>query len=162
MPMNIVGKFPKVEISSRKPSIVLLNHSRVRSAMASASGIAQRMASRFASVRGSLTPPLSTHLLDDFLSKLAQTDAVERQGWVLLCDAEDIALGRIGIHAEEQVRRGKMEEAQCVGLRDLGESEDSAQLVGRRRDFHREQRVAGFGGGDQMAYRADTADARHQ
>ena len=82
-------------------------------------GVAVRLGERLADASGNDPRgmnTLSAQLLDDFLSKLAQTDAVKRQGRVLLCDAEDIALGRIGIHAEEQVRRGKMEEAQVRGI----------------------------------------------
>ena len=55
-----------------------------------------------------------------------------------------------------------MKEAQGVRLRNLREPEDAAQLVGRRRNSHGEQRVARLGGRDQMADRADAADARHQ
>ena len=171
MPMNSVGKLPKVEISSRKRSIVLLNHSSVRSAMASASGmraqngIAIRLGERFADAARHDPcgmDALATQALDDLLAKLAQADAVARQLGILLRHSKDVAVRGIGVHAEQQVRRGKMEEAQRVRLHDLRQSEDAAQFVGRRRNSDRQQRVAGLGGRDQMADRADAADARHQ
>jgi len=55
-----------------------------------------------------------------------------------------------------------MKKAEGVRLGNLGESEDAAQFVGGRRNSYGEQRVARLGGRDQMADRADAADARHQ
>ena len=77
-------------------------------------------------------------------------------------DAEDVAVFRIGIHAEEQIRRGKIEEAERVRLDDLREIQDAAQFRGGGRNTHGEQGVARLGGGEQMADGADAADARHQ
>jgi hypothetical protein len=42
--------------------------------------------------------------LDDLLAELAQADAVFGHGGVGLDHAEDVARGRVGIHAEQQVR----------------------------------------------------------
>ena len=47
-------------------------------------------------------------------------------------------------------------------LHDLREIHDAAQLDGGGRDLHGQQCVTGFAGGDEMADRADTTDARHQ
>src|SRR5579864_4682741 len=47
-------------------------------------------------------------------------------------------------------------------LHDLGQPENPAQFVGGRRDLHRQQRVTGFRGSDQMAHREDSANARHE
>ena len=55
-----------------------------------------------------------------------------------------------------------MEQAQSVGLHDLRESEDAAQFVGGRWNLDRKQGVAGFRRCNQVADRADAADARHQ
>ena len=55
-----------------------------------------------------------------------------------------------------------MEQAQCVGLDDLGKAKDTAEFVRGGRDSHREQCVAGLGRSYQVAHRADTADARHE
>ena len=78
---------------------------------------------------------LSAQPFDDLLAKLAQADAIQRQLGILLGHAEDIALRRVGIHAEQQIGRGKMEQAQRVRLRDLRQSKDAAQLVRRRAEF---------------------------
>ncbi len=105
---------------------------------------------------------LASEPLDDLLAELAQADAVERQLRIFLGDSEDIALRRIGVHAQKQIGRRKVEQAQSVRLRDLRQSEDAAQLVGGGRNAHRQQRVAGLGRGDKMANWADAANARHQ
>src|ERR1017187_6741234 len=55
-----------------------------------------------------------------------------------------------------------MEQAEGVRLHHVGKSEDAAQLFGDGGDSDGQQFVAGFGGGDQMAYRTNPADARHQ
>ena len=73
-----------------------------------------------------------------------------------------LLIARIGVHAQQQVGRGKMKEAQGVRLHDLRQTENAAQFVGGGRNADRQQRVAGLGGSDQVADRADAADARHQ
>ena len=129
------------------------------------------MASRLASVSGSLTPPgtiqagwmrLPPSRSMMLLAELAQADAVERELGILLGNSKNVAGGRIGVHAEQQVGRRKVKQAQGVGLGDLRQPEDAAQLVGGGRNLDRQQRVAGLGRGDQVADRADAADARHQ
>ena len=75
---------------------------------------------------------LATQPLDDFLPKLAQTDSVEREFGILLGDAKYVAFRRVGIHAEEQIGRGKVKETERVGLRHLRQSEDAAQFFGGR------------------------------
>ena len=76
-----------------------LNHSSVRSAMASASGIAERIASRFncgqrladsAGHHPRRVNSLAAQPLDDLLAELAQADAVARQLGILLDHAEDV------------------------------------------------------------------------
>ena len=150
---------------------MLLNHSSVRSAMASASGRAHEngvpvgLGERLADAAGDdprRMDALAAEPLDDALAELAQADAVAGELGVLLRNAEDVAGGRIGVHAEQQVGRREMEQAQSVRLDDLRQFENAAQLVGGRRNSYRQQRVAGLGGGDQVADRADAADARHQ
>src|SRR5271165_218039 len=105
---------------------------------------------------------LPSQPLNDLLAELTQADAVEGEFGILFRNSEDVALGWVRIHAEQQIRRGKMKEAEGVRLRDLGETEDAAQFVGRRRNSYCKQRVTRFGRSDQMADRADAADARHQ
>ena len=100
--------------------------------------------------------------LDDLLAELPQPDAVARELRVGRDHAEDVARGRVGVHAEQQVGRGQVEEAQRVRLHDLREVEDAAQVGRRLRDAHGQDGVARLGRGDQVAHRADAADARHQ
>ena len=63
--------------------------------------------------------PLASQSLDNLLTELAQPDAVEREGRMLLCDAKDVALSRVGVHTQQQVGRREIEQAQSVRLRDL-------------------------------------------
>ncbi len=55
-----------------------------------------------------------------------------------------------------------MEETQRMGLDDLGQVHDAAQLGRRGRNLDREQRVASFRRSDQMAHRANAAGASGQ
>ena len=98
--------------------------------------------------------------LDHLLAELAQRDAVLGQLRMVLDDADDVAPRRIGIEAEQQVGRREMEEAQRMRLDDLAAMHDLAQLRRGRRNAHAHDRVAGLGRGEQVADRADAADAR--
>ena len=75
--------------------------------------------------------------LDHLLAELAQRDAVARQLGMLLDQPSDVAAGRVGVHAQQQVRRGEMEEAERVRLHDLRAVQQLAQLRGRRRECAR-------------------------
>src|SRR5450631_2084185 len=57
--------------------------------------------------------------LNHVLAKPAQSNA--RQSQVRACGshAKNVALHRVGLHPQQQVRRGKMEEAQCMRLHHL-------------------------------------------
>ena len=167
----MVGKLAKVRISSRKRSISDLNQSSVRCAMASASGMLARMRSRFSAVSGSETPPGTTQA--GWMRLPASHSMICWPNWrrrmpsrasvgMALHHAEDVARGGVGIHAEEQVGRRQIEEAEGVRLHDLRQVEDAAQARGVGRNAHGQDGVAGLGGGDQVADRADAADARHQ
>ena len=63
---------------------------------------------------------------------------------------------------EQQIGRRQVEEAQGVGLDDLGQVHHPAQAHGDRRDGDGQDLVARLGRGDQVADRADAADAGHQ
>ncbi len=67
---------------------------------------------------------------DDLLAELAQGDAVARQVGVLLDHAQHVARGGIGIHAQQQVGRRKMEEAERVRLHELAAVQQLAQQDG--------------------------------
>src|ERR1039458_9614456 len=55
-----------------------------------------------------------------------------------------------------------MEKAEGVGLGDLGQVHDPAKPNGDGRDGDPEDLVTRLGGGEEMADRADAADARHK
>jgi hypothetical protein len=105
---------------------------------------------------------LAAEALDDLLSELAQLDAVASEFRVLFQDTEDVALGGIGVHAEQEVRRGQVEQTQSMRLDHLGKTEDAAQFVSRRRNLDRQELIASLGRGNQVADRANTTDACHQ
>ncbi len=106
--------------------------------------------------------PLAAQPLNDLLAKLPQADSVARQLRLSLQHAKQVGLGGIRVHAQKQVGRGQIKEAQSMRLHHLRQTKDTAQLVGGRGNTHRQQRIASFGGRDQMAYRADAANTRHQ
>jgi hypothetical protein len=81
---------------------------------------------------------------------------------VLACDADDVADRRVGVEAEQQVRRREMEERQRVALDDLPEVDDPAQVGAGRRRLDGHDVVDRLRRGDQVAHRADPADAGHE
>jgi hypothetical protein len=97
---------------------------------------------------------------DGLLSELSQRYPVAQGIRVLLEQSRHVSLCRIEVHAQQQVRRREMEERQCVGLNELGAVEQFAQLRRGLRNAHGHDLVAGFGGGQLVAHRADAADAR--
>ena len=97
---------------------------------------------------------------DRLLAELAQRDAVARALGMLFDQAQHVAARRIGIHAQQQVGRREVEEAQRVGLHELRAMQQFAQHGGRLGNLHGHDGVAGFHGGQQMAHRTDAADAR--
>ena len=100
--------------------------------------------------------------LDNLLSKLTQQNAIPSERRILFQHSEYIALRRVGIHTQQQVGRRQVKEAQRMRLHYLRHAEQPTQFVGRRRNSHGHQSIARLGRCDEMAYRADAADARHQ
>ena len=86
--------------------------------------------------------PLSAEPLDDLLSEAADPDSVAGQAGIRLGDADDVALRGIGVEAEQEVGRGEVEEAERVGLDDLGQVHQPAQVGPGRRRLDREDLVA--------------------
>ena len=86
--------------------------------------------------------------LDHLLAEPTQCDAILGQLRIVLDDADDIASGRIGIEAEQQVGRREMEEAQRMGLDDLAAMHDLAQLRRGRRNAHAHDGFARLGRSD--------------
>ena len=62
---------------------------------------------------------LACQAFDHLLAEFAQCDAVTGQFGVAADHAEDVAARGIGVHAQQQIGRGEMEEAERVGLHDL-------------------------------------------
>jgi hypothetical protein len=54
--------------------------------------------------------------LNHLLTDLAQADSVSCQTRMRSNHTEHIAFSRIGIHSQEEVRRGEMEKTQGMGL----------------------------------------------
>ena len=76
--------------------------------------------------------------------------------------AEDVPLCRVRFHAQQQVRRRQMEEAQRVRLHHLREIQHAPQLRGGMRNAHRHDGFAGLRRSQQVRHRADAADARRE
>ncbi len=166
-----MGKSPNEAASSSKRTSEALYQASARSIAASiASGSPARIRSRVSGRQRRVdaaghdpggVDPLAAEPLDDLLAEAAEPDAVAGQLRVGLGDAEDVALGGIGVEAEQQVGRGQVEEAEGVGLDDLGQVHQPAQVGPGRRRLDREDLVARLGRGDQVADRADPADPGH-
>ena len=99
---------------------------------------------------------------DDALPKAAQSHAGAAQFRLGRGHAQNIAQLGIGLHAQQQIGRGEIEEAQRVRLHHLRQVQHAAQLRGGVRNAHRHDGFAGLGRGNQVRNRADAADARHQ
>jgi len=88
--------------------------------------------------------------LNDVLSESAQSYAGAAELGLGGDDAEDVAGDGVGLHAEKQIGRGEIEEAQGVGLDHLGEIEHAAQLSGGMRNPDGHDGFTGLGGGDEV------------
>ena len=99
---------------------------------------------------------------DDALAEAAQSDAGAAQLRLGRGKPKNIAHLGIGLHAQQQVGRGQIEEAERVRLHHLRQVQHAPQLRRGVRNAHRHDGLAGLGRGDEMRDRADAADARHQ
>ena len=80
---------------------------------------------------------------------------------MLADDADDVPDGRVGVHAEEKIRRGEMEEMQGVRLEHLAVVHKPPHLFGRRREPFGPDAgddVHGLGRSQVVAHRADAAE----
>ena len=77
---------------------------------------------------------LATQELDDLLAELPQANAPTREVGVGGDQAEDVPRGRIAIHAQDQVGPAQVEERQRVGLDNLTQVHEPAELVRGRRN----------------------------
>ena len=96
---------------------------------------------------------------DHLLAESAQADAVAGELQVRGRNAEEIACCRRVVHAQQQVRGAEVEPAERVALDELAEVEDAPQVGRGLGDAHRQQLVTGLGRGQDVAHRADAADA---
>ena len=167
-PPYIVGKLPKVAISPGNGRATLLKNASVRShdrhrrrqlrpGCARARRVERRVDAAGDDPRG----------MDALLASPSMIcwpnlrSAMPSAGVGMLLDqARRCCAGRIAVEAQQQVGRREVEEAQRVRLHELRAVEQLAQLRRGRRDAHGHDRVAGLGRRQQMADRADAADAR--
>ena len=125
MARNSEGKLANERTSARKLSICPLNQRRALRVMPDRLGNLIQIWSRCSASKRmayaaghdpSGMNALSAQRFQHPLAELAQLDAVARHLRMLAHHAHDVAFFRIGVHAEQKVRRGKMEEAESVGL----------------------------------------------
>ncbi len=96
---------------------------------------------------------------DRLLAELAQADAVAGDVRMFLDQAGNIAQRRVAVHAEQEVRAAEVEEAQGVTLDDLAPVHQPAQLCRGGRNVDAEDGVTCLGRRQQVADRADAANA---
>ena len=168
--MNAEGKAPNRVASSSKRRTSEAYQSSARRVAARASGRPARIWSRVSAARGAAMPPghhpgrvdaLAADRLDHLLAEAAQPDPVAGQLRVGPQHPEQVPAVRLGVEAEQQIGRGQVEEAEGVGLHHLGQVQDPAQVGAGRGRLDGQDLVAGLGRGDQVADRADAADAGH-
>jgi hypothetical protein len=80
---------------------------------------------------------LPSQEFDDLLAKLAQSDPVMGERRIALGHAKQVALGRVGFHAQQEIGRGKIKEAQGMRLDNLRQVHHVAELGGGIGNPHR-------------------------
>ena len=98
---------------------------------------------------------------DDLLAELAQENGPRGQLLVEGDDADDVAHGRVGVHAQEEVGRGQVEEVQSVRLEHLAVVHQAAHLLRGRGQLARtgpDDDVHGLGRRQVVADGADAAE----
>ncbi len=102
--------------------------------------------------------PLAADLSDHLLPKLPQANPLERELWVRLDHAGHVADRGVGVEAEEQVRRGEVEQVERVRLNELPHVHQLANQPGWPGQLLAHDRVTRLGRGQVVADRADPAD----
>jgi hypothetical protein len=128
--------------------------------------------SRSARLRFLLMPPgnraravnlLSGRAQDDLLAVLAHQHRLRRQLRILEDHADDVADLRVGVEAEQQIRRREVEEVQRVRLEHLAVVHQPPHLFRRRRQLVRaDDHVGRLGRREVVADRANAAQTLHQ
>src|SRR5450755_2789177 len=101
---------------------------------------------------------LASQSFNNLLPELTQPNSVARQLRIPFENSPQVALRRIGVHAEQEIGRRKVKHAKRMRLHDLRHIENAAKLVGRRRNTDRKQGIAGFGRSNQMTHGANSAN----
>jgi hypothetical protein len=165
-PMNSEGKLPKIWTLAQVRRAAFLNSSSAR-VVARASGSRPGSVSRPPRLKGLRTPPgtaqaggsFAAEHLDDLLAELPQADAGAGQvsGSAAI---RPKTLRLAGSVSQPSRKSGALRwKKLSAWTADLAEVHQPAQLVGRGRDAHGQDGVAGLGRGQQVADRADAADA---
>jgi hypothetical protein len=103
--------------------------------------------------------PLLRQALHQLEPELPQFDPIPRHFRMLRDHSQHVAGGGLGIHAKQKIRSRQIEEAQRMRLHKLGAMQKLTQPDRSRRDFHRHNGFTRFRGSEQVAHRANTADA---
>ena len=102
--------------------------------------------------------PLAADKFDDLLADFPQPYPVSGDLRIDLDQAHDVSFGRIGVHAQQQIRRGQIEETEGMGLDECAAVEQSPEYQGGFRGMNAEDGIAGLTGGQRMTDRTDAAD----
>ena len=109
--------------------------------------------------------PLACRDADDLLAELPHQHGLARDLRKRLDDADDVAVRRVRLHPEQQIRRRQMEEVQHVRLEDLPVVHQPPHLVGgggQRVRPHAADHVHRLGRAQVMAHRTDAAEPLHE
>ncbi len=99
----------------------------------------------------------SAEPFNDLLPITAQVDRLQRQFRVRLDDPEYVPDSGICVETEKQVGRRKMEKMQCMRLHHLSHVYQFAKQLCGSRYFDALYLIAGLGGSQMVADRANTA-----
>src|SRR5579859_4474639 len=92
--------------------------------------------------RPSRMDPFAGQQLNDALTELAEGHPIGANLRMALRDMQDASLLGIGIHTEQQIRGGEIEEAERVRLDKLRQIQNAPQVRRDRRNLHGEDSVA--------------------
>ena len=125
-------------------------------------GEAQRLVHSAGDDPGSMNA-LSGDMGNHLLPELARHDALDGKIGEGLGDADDVAFGDLAFEAEQQIGRREVKEVQRMRLHHLTVVQQAPQLLRRRRQrTEAGDEVHRLGRRDQVAHRADAAEALHR
>ncbi len=103
--------------------------------------------------------PLAADQFDNLLADFPQPYAIPGNLRIGLDHSDDVPFGRIGVHAEEQIRRRQVKEAEGVRLDVFAAVEQSPEQDGGFGRMNTEDGITGLAGGERMTDRTDPADS---